>query len=194
MTLSVRDYLGEEITEVVDDLARLRITVFRDWPYLYDGDYDYERQYLARYARGDSIVVAAFDDVAMVGAATGMPLADHAEEFADAFDGSGVDFTEVFYCAESVLLPGFRGRGLGHVFFDHREAHARRLGFSRCTFCGVIRPPNHRSRPEDYRPLDGFWRKRGYAPLDGVIAQFHWRDIGDDEESAKPLQFWMRSL
>jgi predicted GNAT superfamily acetyltransferase len=59
---------------VVADLARLRVTVFRDWPYLYDGDAAYERGYLARYARGDSIVVAAFDGDRMVGAATGMPL------------------------------------------------------------------------------------------------------------------------
>jgi hypothetical protein len=26
----------------------LRIAVFRDWPYLYDGSLEYEREYLAR--------------------------------------------------------------------------------------------------------------------------------------------------
>ena len=89
VSLIFREYLGEGIAGVLDDLARLRVSVFRDWPYLYDGDAEYERGYLARYARGDSIVVAAYAGEEMVGAATGMPLADHADDFAAAFRGDG---------------------------------------------------------------------------------------------------------
>lgn len=194
MSLVFRGYLGEEIAGILDDLARLRVTVFRDWPYLYDGDAGYERDYLAGYANGDSIVVAAFAGCEMVGAATGMPLADHADDFAAAFEGTGIDMKDVFYCAESVLLPSYRGQGAGHAFFDRREAHAKRLGLSKVAFCGVVRPGDHPDRPEGYRPLDAFWRARGYAPLDGVVAQFAWRDIGAAEATDKPLQFWMRTL
>ncbi|MDG4650429.1 GNAT family N-acetyltransferase [Roseibacterium sp. SDUM158017] len=194
MTLAFRDFAGRAIAEVVDDLARLRIEVFRDWPYLYDGDHAYERRYLSRYARGEGIVVAAFDGGRMVGAATGMPLIDHADDFAAAFEGTGIDMRDVFYCAESVLLPEFRGQGAGHAFFDRREAHARRLGFSRMAFCGVVRPADHPLRPSGARSLDAFWRGRGYAPLKGAVASFRWRDIGAAEETAKPLQFWTRSL
>ncbi len=100
----------------------------------------------------------------------------------------------VFYCAESVLLPGYRGQGIGHRFFDLREAHARTMGFTHCAFCSVIRPADHPARPADYRPLDGFWRARGYAPMPGVIAEFSWKDLGEDHETRKPLQFWMRAL
>jgi GNAT superfamily N-acetyltransferase len=192
--LQYREFIGPAIAPVVEDLARLRVTVFRDWPYLYDGDTEYEERYLARYARGDSIVVAAYHGADMVGAATGMPLSDHADDFAAAFAGSGIDMKDVFYCAESVLLSEFRGQGAGHAFFDRREAHAARLGFTRVAFCGVVRPVDHPDRPEGYRPLDGFWRARGYAPLDGVVARFGWRDIGAAEETQKPLQFWMRDL
>jgi GNAT superfamily N-acetyltransferase len=194
MSLVFRDHVGPAIAEVVADLARLRVTVFRDWPYLYAGDEGYERRYLARYARGDSIVVSAFDGDRMVGAATGMPLTDHADDFAAAFEGSGIDMNDVFYCAESVLLSEYRGQGAGHAFFDRREAHAVRLGFGKVAFCGVVRPADHPDRPEGYRPLDGFWRARGYAPVPGVVAHFGWRDIGAAEETKKPLQFWMRSL
>jgi hypothetical protein len=49
-------------------------------------------------------------------------------------------------------------------------------------------------KPEGYRPLDAFWRGRGYEPLEGVIAQFGWRDLGEDAESPKALQFWLREL
>ncbi len=192
---AVRALTGAALVAALDDVARLRIAVFRDWPYLYDGDLDYERGYLQSYRDSDrAIVVGAFDGERLVGAATGAPLADHAEDFAAAFDGTGLDLSQIFYCAESVLLPDYRGQGVGHAFFDLRESHARALGFAKSVFCGVQRPDDHPMRPADYRPLDPFWRARGYAPLPGVIARFSWKDLGEDSETLKPLQFWIRDL
>lgn len=121
-------------------------------------------------------------------------MEDHAGEFSEAFSGTGLALQDIFYCAESVLLPGYRGRGIGHAFFDAREAHARALGRARSAFCSVIRPDDHPARPASYRPLDGFWRGRGYAPLPGAVAQFSWTDVGDSHDSRKPLQFWIRDL
>ena len=194
-SVTVAPLTGAALEAALDDVARLRIEVFRDWPYLYDGDLDYERRYLEPYRQSASaIVVGARDGDRLVGAATGAPLADHAEDFAAAFDGTGIALSEVFYCAESVLLPGYRGQGVGHRFFDLREAHARALGFAKCAFCAVQRPGDHPARPEGYRPLDAFWRGRGYAPLPGVAAEFSWKDVGDAAETRKPLQVWMRDL
>lgn len=193
--LDIRPLTGPALAAALPDVARLRIAVFRDWPYLYDGDAAYEERYLAPYAQSPSaIVVGAYAGDRLVGASTGTPLADHADDFADAFAATGLDLGDIFYCAESVLLPEFRGQGAGHAFFDLREAQARALGYARCCFCAVIRPADHPARPASYRPLDGFWRARGYLPLDGVVAQFKWKDLGQEEETAKPLQFWMREL
>lgn len=191
----VRPLTGEALESALDDVARLRIKVFHDWPYLYDGDLEYERKYLQSYRDSDkAIVVGAFDKDSLIGASTGAPLIDHAEDFAAAFEGRGLDLNDIFYCAESVLLPEYRGQGVGHRFFDEREAHARTLGFTKCAFCGVQRPADHPMRPNNYRPLDSFWRARGYAPLPGAIAQFSWKDIGEEGETLKPLQFWIRDL
>ena len=49
-TLDVRSLTGADILPILPDLARLRIVVFRDWPYLYDGTLDYEEKYLATFA------------------------------------------------------------------------------------------------------------------------------------------------
>lgn len=195
MSLRIEALTGAALDAALEDVACLRITVFRDWPYLYDGDLAYERRYLQSY-RGSAaaVVVGAFDGDALVGAATGTPLSDHADDFAAAFGGSGIDLASVFYCAESVLLPAYRGQGAGHGFFDQREAHARRSGFAKSAFCAVQRPADHPLRPADYRPLDGFWRKRGYAPLDGAAARFSWKDVDQPAETSKPLQFWIRDL
>ena len=195
MTLTYQVLDGDAVAAALDDLARLRIDVFADWPYLYAGSLDYERDYVATYRDAqNAILVSAKDGDRIVGVATGTPMEDHASDFAAPFAATGIPLTDIFYCAESVLLADFRGQGAGHVFFDMREAKAKALGRRYVAFCSVMRPEDHPARPVDYRPLDGFWRKRGYEKLDGVVARFKWTDHGDAEQSEKPLQFWMKAL
>lgn len=193
--IEVRVLTGADLDVALDDVARLRINVFREWPYLYDGDFEYERNYLSAYRENPAaVLVGAFDGTSLIGAATGTPMLDHADEFASAFGGLKWDLSKVFYCAESVLLVEYRGHGIGHKFFDLREAHACRLGCDKVAFCAVIRPENHPLRPQSYRSLDAFWLKRGYQPLPDVVAQFKWKDIDASDETQKPLQFWARDL
>ena len=194
MSLAYRIYRGAEIAAIVPDLARLRIMVFSDWPYLYEGDLAYETGYLARYAQGGAIVVAAYDGAQMVGAATGMPLLQHDDDFSGALAACDIAAEDVFYCAESVLMQDHRGQGAGHMFFDAREAEARAQGKTYSAFCAVVRPADHPMAPKDYRPLIEFWRKRGYQKLDGVFEEFSWLGIGDSEKTQKRLQFWIKQL
>ena len=193
--IDVRLLTGAALDAALEDVARLRISVFREWPYLYDGDLDYEREYLNAYRHSfDALLVGAFDGTELIGAATGTPMMDHADEFASAFQGLNWDLSQVFYCAESVLLNTYRGSGIGHRFFELREEHARALGFSKVAFCAVQRPLDHHLRPTDYRPLEAFWEKRGYRIVPNAIAHFSWKDINVTHETPKPLQFWARDL
>lgn len=83
MSLRVERLTGSALADAVPELARLRMTVFRDWPYLYDGTLAYEQNYLATFAAAsDAVVVAAYDADAMIGAATVAPLLGSAEQFA----------------------------------------------------------------------------------------------------------------
>ena len=186
---------GAALERALPEVARLRIAVFRAFPYLYDGDAAYEERYLQVYRESaDAVLVGAWDGDRLVGAATGTPMEDHAEDFGAAMAGAGAPLERIFYCAESVLLPEYRGQGIGHRFFDAREDHARALGRTHCAFCGVVRAADHPARPADYRPLDAFWRKRGYAPVPGAVARFRWKEVGQAEESTHELQFWLRAL
>lgn len=195
MSLTVDTLSGDALETGLDAVARLRIAVFRDYPYLYDGTLDYERTYLAEFsAASGAIIVIARDGDEIVGAATGCPLAAEHAEFSAPLKQLGYDVDRIFYCAESMLLPQYRGMGIGNRFFDLREAQGRRLGASHAAFCAVMRPVDHPLRPEGYVPLDGFWRKRGYAPVEGALAQFTWKDVDQPQDTVKDLQFWMRPL
>ncbi len=193
--IDVRALRGADLEQALDGVARLRITVFRDWPYLYDGSPDYEREYLATYRdNAGALLVGAFHDGQLIGASTSTPMEDHAPEFAAPFHDLGISPDRMLYGAESVLLRPYRGIGLGHGFIDLREAHAHALGRTHVAFCSVIRPDTHPARPAIARTNDAFWRGRGYDSLPGVLARFSWRDLGEAEETEKALQFWMRAL
>jgi GNAT superfamily N-acetyltransferase len=197
--IGIRALTGEALARHLDDLADLRIAVFRDYPYLYDGagahGRAYERAYLSAYARSaGAVIIGAFADGALVGAATAAPMADHAEAFAAPFAARGMDIARISYFGESVLLPQWRGHGIGHAFFDRREAAARERGFAIAAFCAVIRPSDHPDRPADYSPLDPFWRRRGFAPVEGLVASFDWKEPGSEGELPHDMQFWVKAL
>jgi len=195
MAIALDVLTGAAVEPMLPDIARLRIKLFRDFPYLYDGSLGYEREYLSALATAPGAVIVAVRDAGrIVGASTGLPLAAEHAAFRDPVARAGTDVGSVFYCAESVLEPDYRGRGFGHAFFDAREAHARALAFRCSTFCAVVRPADHPARPPDYRQLDSFWLKRGYAPVPGLVASYSWRDLGAEEETTKELQFWMKAL
>lgn len=186
---------GVDVAPYLDDVARLRTAVFRDWPYLYNGDAGYERDYLAAYAASpDSVFVLALDADVVVGASTGLPLRDDGAAFRQPFEAAGRDPDSVFYFGESVLLPRYRGLGIGHAFFDAREAHARALRrFTLTAFCAVDRDDADPRRPAKHRDNDAFWHKRGYQRQPGMAVRLGWNELGRGD-CAHALTFWTRAL
>jgi GNAT superfamily N-acetyltransferase len=198
--LEISELIGAEIAPAIAALADLRMRVFRDWPYLYDGSLEYEAQYLRTYLQcPQSLIVLVKDAGRVVGASSALPLSAETAEFQHPFLEPAVlgkfDLTKLFYLAESVLLPEYRGRGLGVEMFNRREAHAQRLGgFSHAVFCAVERPNDHPLRPADHVPLDPFWQKRGYTRHAKLQTQYTWKDLGENLETAKTMTFWLKPL
>ncbi|HEX2898852.1 MAG TPA: GNAT family N-acetyltransferase [Bacteroidia bacterium] len=190
------NFQGVEIQGQFEALAALRIRVFRDFPYLYEGHLDYEREYLKTYSNAPkAFLMGAFYRKNMVGATTCIPLEDETEEVKKPFWDAGMNVGEIFYFGESILLPEYRGLGIGNRFFDAREAHAASFGTYKFTcFCAVQRPADHPARPADYQPLDPFWTKRGYRRVPELVSQFEWLDIGERQPTSKPMVYWMRPI
>lgn len=195
-TITIKECMGAELLPFIDELAKLRIEIFYDFPYLYEGTMSYEKKYLQTYASCPQAYCAlVFDGNKVVGATTGIPLLCETEEVKRPFIEKGIPLESVFYFGESVLKKEYRGLGLGIRFFKLREAYASSLdGISRTSFCGVIRSDDHPLKPKGYKPLDVFWQCMGYEKQEGMLTTFSWKDIGDESETAKPMQFWMKNL
>lgn len=193
MNLEFSDLIGAEIAPHIERLAELRIAVFREYPYLYEGDLEYERSYLRKLAESDhGYVVLARDGDRVVGAATAMPLSDAGPEFQKPFLEQDLHPDDYFYFGESVLLPEYRGGGAGNRFFVEREAQAHFLAYPYSCFCAVVRPEDHPAKPQGYTSLHRFWSRRGFKHRPDLVTTFSWREVGQSEETPKTMEFWVR--
>jgi len=188
-------FTGPAIAAQIATLSAMRIAVFREWPYLYDGSMDSEQGFMQGFAetRGAGLAVAFDGDVA-VGASTCLPLCEEDDHVTAPFRAAGLDIGAYCYFGESVLLARYRGQGVGLRFFALREAHARGMaGVKHATFCAVQRPLDHPLRPAAAVPLDGFWRKRGYLPTD-LLCTMRWKQVDSADRVENTLRFWCKRL
>ncbi len=186
---------GAALRAQLPALAALRLTVFRDWPYLYDGTLDYERSYLETYAGcAESLAVLVWDDARCIAATTALPMR-HAEAAMRApLEAAQRPIEQMLYFGESLVLPAYRGRGIGVSFFEQREAHARALNLRSCAFCAVDRPATHPLKPADYIGNEAFWVRRGYTRQPELQCCFDWLDRGDAAPTTHSLTYWLRTL
>ncbi len=196
MSTEILRLSGPELKPYLDHLGGLRIAVFREFPYLYEGDLDYERNYLKTYLKTrESHITLVFSGKDLIGATTAILAKYEEEAFRKPFEKAGYDPQSVCYFGESLLLPNFRGQGLGKLFMEDRLAFAQRFPENKwASFCAVVREPNHPLRPAQYRPLDNFWQQQGFKPVEGLTTTYSWRDIGQTFENPKTLQFWLKNL
>lgn len=187
---------GAEAEAYVHELSTLRIRVFREFPYLYEGDNEYERSYLSTYfSCPESFIALCFDGDKVVGASTAIPMRHEEESFQAPFRKRGMKPESICYYGESVLLPEYRGQGIGKMFMEVRERYARTLpDVKQVCFCAVVREPDHPESPPGYRPLDSFWRDLGFEKIPGLTTTYKWREIGASEPTGKKMQFWLKEL
>lgn len=186
---------GEKARPYVNELARLRLDVFYEYPYLYEGSLEYEKNYLETYFKAThSFILILKDGDKVIGATTGIWANEEEDSFKTPFKNFGINPEDVFYFGESVLLKDYRGKGLGKIFFEERERYARSLPFIKLlSFCAVQRE-NHPLKPHDYKPLDSFWENQGFKKVEDLTTTYHWRDRGEKKETDKLMQFWIKEI
>jgi ribosomal protein S18 acetylase RimI-like enzyme len=184
---------GTAIADVLDEVATLRLEIFREYPYLYQGRREDERKYLGTYAEAPgACVILAYDGDAVIGAVAGMPLIHEDAQIQDAFAGTTFPLNELYYVGELLLRPAYRDCGLGQKLFDRFESHIRSLDRYCTLICATVeRPDDHPLRPHDYINISKFLAHTGFARLSGVTTNFMWREI-DGVKRDHPMQFWSK--
>lgn len=185
---------GTQALPHFQDIARLRIKIFREFPFLYEGDLDYEREYLNVYlTHPESIIILCRNGSDVIGVSTAIPLQFEDDFVKKPFIEAKMDLKKIIYLGESVIEREFRGLGIGREFFERRLAHAKSLpGIQTAAFCTAIYDP--KKAPADFNSPVHLWRKYGFQENSQLKATYRWKSIGDSEETDKEMRYYTREL
>ena len=171
----------------------MRLTIFREYPYLYEGILEDELSYVSHYAEHGMVLIAQ-DGEKVIGAVTGMSLGLEEEYFQKPFKTAGLDPHQYFYIGELLLQSPYRGKRLGSQLLQQIEQEICKTGQYRYLCCAtVVRPANHPLRPETFFPIEPFCQRHGYGLLDRVTVQIPWQQT-DGTRPLNTLQFWVKQL
>lgn len=187
-------FLENKAIPFIDDVARLRIETFREFPYLYEGNLTYEKSYLEKFCRAkNSLIVIAFDNKKVIGALTGLPLSEEESEIQEPWIEKGFDLSTIYYFNEALIEANYRNSGLGSKLFEIAEDWANKH-FEQFSLASVLRADDHPSKPKNYQGLDGFWNKLGYQKQKDLICNLEWKEIGENTETKKSMIFWKKQI
>ncbi len=184
---------GQEIQDYIDDIARLRIQVFREFPYLYDGNEVYEKEYLKKFAEiNESIVVLALDNDKVIGAFTSLPMRFEQEGVKREIPSDWIE--NAFYLSEIVLEKTYRKQGIGRTMFQMMLDKINTLqNYNRILFAAIERDENHPNKPLDYITNDKIWNKQGFQKTH-FHSEISWKEINEETESSKKLSIWEKEI
>lgn len=193
--IKIKRLKGQSLLPYIPELAKLRIEIFKNYPYLYVGDMEYETNYLKTYIQcPESIMVLVFDNDKVVGASTAIPLEFETIEFQKPFLEHGFNIKDIFYFGESLLLPEYRGQKIYRIYFQEREQAAKEYGCKIAAFCEVYRDVNDPRKPKDYVSLDEVWKYFGFQKQPDLFMFYPWKEVGEETQSEKKLVFWLKDL
>lgn len=195
MNITRQMLCGAKIRPYLEAIATLRIKIFQEYPYLYQGEERYELEYLKVYADSlRALALLAWDGDVLAGALTAIPLEDELPELLSPFAGTPYPVERIFYLGELLFHPAYRGRGLGTGMLGEAEEYVRNQdGFDFLTCATVERPEDHPMRPDDFIPIDRFLHRNGFALLPDVVAALHWPEL-DGVSLEHNMLFWIKKL
>lgn len=196
MNIDIRTLQGQDMAAEIGVLAEFRLQYFREFPYLYVGMQESEREYLGRYlANPTARLVVAREGNKTIGVAIGTLLSTEAEIIKQA--GAQLhqyDFVpeRFFYFGEMIFEPEYRNRGIGKRMLEMLKDRGREQGAERFCFLAVTREAGDVRRPTDYVESSLIFEKFGFEKTP-ISVTFEWPTIQPDtsvEKVANRLDLW----
>jgi GNAT superfamily N-acetyltransferase len=197
MGIDIQVYSGESLAAEIGILADFRLRYFREFPYLYEGTEEGEREHIAEYtANPTARLLIARDDKKIVGVGIGTLLSTETEllrQVGESLKNIGVVPERFFYFGEMIFVPEYRHRGIGKQMLERLKATGRELGADRFGFFAVHREKNDARCPADHVDSEIIFRKFGFEKTDMSVT-FEWATIQADgcvEKCPNRLDLWI---
>lgn len=192
-SLDIRAYHGDELLKWVNIIAEMRISEFRNFPYLYAGNIEIEKKYLTSYTQDikSAVIIASYQDK-IAGILTGMPLTSHLDPVNGAkelFIKNGLNPLEYYYCGEFIVKPEFRNQGIAKMLYIKQVEYAKKQRFKK--FC--LMTVDRSKKPPSYFDTELLWKKLGFIKTDMKV-KLSWPTINENqsiEDREHVLTFWI---
>lgn len=194
-------YSGYTISNYVFEVAKFRIKYFRDFPYFYDGNLEYELNYLKGYSEDEKsiLIIIRNSQKEIVAVSTGIPLITKSDILSDAeiiFSKNGFNPRLYYYYGEVILDYSVRSQGLTRLIYDDQDKYAQKHGFESIAVATVVREAKD-SRNVNLAPnSDYVWRKLGFI-VTTMTFNCIWPTIqldGTTIDCENEMVFWIKDV
>jgi len=187
-------FSGAEIEPFIPQIGALRIGMFREFPYLYEGNLESEIAYLQHLTSQQAETLLLFKDNAIVGFMNAMPLANAEEAVQKPFIEAGHTLSDYCYVGELMVLPAYRTAQLINTCCAHYEQYARTHKYTFAIFITIDRPDNHPAKPSGYRPLEPLWRRLGFELIPDMKIESDWQQVDTQKREQNTLSLWRKRI
>jgi hypothetical protein len=198
--IDVEVYAGKDAEKYTDLLAQLRISEFKEYPYLYSGNIEAERKLVAEYAQDEKgMIVVAKINGKTAGLLSGIPLVSNAQIVSGIkafFEKQKVNINEYYYCGEGIILPEFRHLGLIKMLLNKQDEQAKKWQFKYVCALTVFRDETYFPKPKAYTSTDSLWTHLGFIKTN-LRTNFIWPTIQKNNsiiEQENTVEFWTKTL
>jgi len=200
MNINIQTYSGESLAVEIGALVDFRLRYFREFPYLYVGAEEGEREHIAEYTTNPTArLVITRDGERIIGVAIGTMLFTETEILCQAgepLQQLGIVPELSYYFGEMILVPEERSKGIGKQMLEALKNAGQEQGATRFCFLSVTRESNDVRRPAGYVDSDVIFRKFGFEKTD-VFVTFEWKTVQSDgsiEKVANQLDLWIDNM
>lgn len=198
-TTTIKLFQGKQLKQWVPTIAELRLSAFKEFPYLYAGSRDLEESYLNYYlSKQQSLFTLALSHESVIGATTGIPFLYVADWFSGSallFEKNGYNPLEFYYYGELIVLPAYQRQGIASEMFYQSENFAKKEGYKHSCILTVERDKNHPQSSPDYKSnTQNLWRKLGFTKT-SMHCYVNWPTFsisGEVVDMRHQLAFWIK--
>jgi GNAT superfamily N-acetyltransferase len=187
--LLIRFLKGSEILPYQEEIAKLNIEVFKEYPYFYDGNLQEQIEFHKIYVNSpEGVAFLAEIDGHCVGVALGIPMTHFLPDYQKALTSKGIFLEGIFYLGEFIIRKDYRHQKIGYQLYEKLKAYAK-TKYKNLLYSEVVPTSDP---PVGYRSIQTLFKD--FSLLPNVSCEFSWKELGTNQLIPHTMVFWMQDL